>query len=54
VVGEPDTQNQIHVEMWSLVDPNVECIQVLEAFEADISLGSYSSGLYTVFVNGES
>jgi hypothetical protein len=53
VVGEPNAQNQIPVEMYSLVDPNVECIQMLEAFEADISLGSYSSGSYTVFVNGE-
>jgi hypothetical protein len=26
---------------------------MLEAFEADISLGSYSSGSYTVLVNGE-
>jgi hypothetical protein len=53
VVGDPDTQDQIHVEMYSLVDPDIECIQVLEAFEADIPLGSYSSGAYTIFVNGE-
>jgi hypothetical protein len=53
VVSEPNAQNQIPVEMYSLVDPNVECIQMLEAFEADISLGSYSSGSYTVLVNGE-
>src|SRR5919108_409153 len=34
VVNEPDEQNQIHVEIYSLVDPNTVCIQVLEPFEA--------------------
>lgn len=53
VVNEPDDQNQIHVEMYSLVDPAMNCIQVLEPFEASIPLGSFSSGSYIVFVNGE-
>lgn len=53
VVDEPDAENQIHVQIYSLVDPNVVCVQVLEPFEANISLGSYVSGTYTVFVNGE-
>jgi hypothetical protein len=53
VVDEPDEQNQIHVEMYSLVDPAITCAQVLEPFEASISLGSFESGSYTVFVNGE-
>ena len=52
VVAEPDAQSQIHVELYSLVDPTVNCIQVLEPFDASIPLGSFSSGAYIVFVNG--
>lgn len=54
VVHEPNDQNEIHVEIYSVVDPNTTCIQVLEAFEASIPLGSnLEAGSYTVFVNGE-
>ena len=56
-VSEPDDQNIIAVEAYSLVDPNEICIQVLESFEENIPLGSFSSGsqiTYTVFVNGQS
>lgn len=53
VVHEPDEQNRIEVEVFSLTEPDVVCIQVLESFEADISLGPYPDGSYTVWVNGE-
>jgi len=54
VVNEPDEQKQIQVEIYSLVDPNTVCMQVLEAFEASIPVGSnLEGGSYTVFVNGE-
>jgi inhibitor of cysteine peptidase len=52
-VSEPDDQNRIQVEVYSLVDPAVMCAQVLEEFDTRISLGSYPSGDYTVWVNGE-
>ena len=52
VIEEPDDQNQIQVQIYSLVDPNTVCIQVLEPFEASIPLGSYASGSYALFVNG--
>jgi hypothetical protein len=29
------------------------CIQVLQAFESSINLGTYPDGTYTVWVNGE-
>ena len=35
------------------MEPDTVCIQVLEPFEAGILLGSYASGSYSVFVNGE-
>lgn len=53
VVDAPDEQNRFQVQVYSLVDPNISCIQMLESFEASISLGSYASGTYIVFVNGE-
>lgn len=52
-VGEPDAQNQIQVQVYSVVDPNLMCIQVLEPFEENIPLGSLPTGQYTVLVNGE-
>jgi hypothetical protein len=52
VVYEPDEQNQIHVQIFSWVDPDIVCAQVLQALDASIPLGSYASGSYRVFVNG--
>jgi inhibitor of cysteine peptidase len=52
-VSEPDSQNNIHVELWSLSEPDVVCVQVVQAFETSIPLGSYPEGDYTVHVNGE-
>jgi hypothetical protein len=52
-VHEPDAQNRIEVEVFSLSEPDVVCIQVLQAFESSISLGPYPDGSYTVWVNGE-
>jgi len=52
-ISEPDTQNQINVELYSLVDPNVACTQVLEPFQTGITLGTLPQGSYTVLLNGE-
>jgi hypothetical protein len=52
-VSEPDKDNHIYIELFSLTDPNMACIQVLERFETSIPLGDYSGGSYTVFLNGE-
>jgi len=52
-VSEPDIQNIIAVEAYSLVDPDQNCIQVLESFDENIPLGSYPDGSYTVTLNGE-
>jgi inhibitor of cysteine peptidase len=53
VANPPDDQNRIQVEVYSVVDPEQMCIQVLEAFEANIGLGSFPTGHYTVLVNGK-
>jgi hypothetical protein len=53
VVAEPDEQNRIQVEAYSLVDPDMICIQVLEPFEVSIPLGEFEPGDYTVWLAGE-
>jgi hypothetical protein len=52
-VNEPDENNRIDVEAYSVVDPDMICIQVLEPLQASIDLGTYPSGHYSVWVNGE-
>lgn len=52
-VSEPEAQNRIQVDLYSLSDPEVVCIQVLEPFTTNISLGSFQDGNYTVWLNGE-
>jgi hypothetical protein len=52
VVTPPDNSDTINIEVYSLVDPNTACITKVESFTASIPLGSYSSGVYTVMVNG--
>lgn len=52
-VADPNEQYQIHVDVYSLVDPDVKCQNVFQQFEAAILLGVYSVGRYTVWVNNE-
>ncbi len=49
----PDAQNRIQVSAYSVVDPGQACTQVLQPFQAQIPLGSFPAGSYTVWVNGE-
>jgi hypothetical protein len=53
VANPPDEQNRIQVEVYSVINPAETCIQVLEPLDANIGLGSFPSGHYTVWVNGE-
>ena len=53
VYNEPDTENKIALEVYSVVDPGVMCAEVIQPFEQNISLGSFPAGHYTVWVNGE-
>lgn len=52
VVG-PDARGRIEVTLFSQADPSMACIQVLEPFEVSIPLGSYATGSFTVWLNGE-
>ena len=51
VVHPPDAGNKIIVEAYSVIDPDVVCMQVIEEFAANIQLGSFPQGHYTLWVN---
>jgi hypothetical protein len=53
VARPPDEKNQIKVEAYSVSDPAEICAQALEPFEARVGFGSFPSGHYSVWVNGE-
>jgi len=52
VVAPADAQNTINIEVYSLVPPGILSLTTVQPFSADIPLGSYTAGLYTVKVNG--
>jgi hypothetical protein len=51
-ISPPDAENVIAVAVYSLVDPNMICIQVLQSFTENINLGSFPPGKYTVQIDG--
>lgn len=51
-VNTPDQDNKIMVEVYSVVDPDEVCIQVLVPFEEWVGLGTFATGHYSVWVNG--
>lgn len=50
---EPDAQNRIMLEVYSLADPQAVCVQMLQPFEQSVYLGSFPAGHYTVWINGK-
>jgi hypothetical protein len=52
-ISEPDEAMNIKVDVFSVVDPAMMCIQVLKPFSTNLELGSFPTGHYTVTVNGE-
>lgn len=53
VVSDPDADNKINIEVYTLVDPNIMCTQVLKPFTESIELGTFPSGHYSVWINGQ-
>ncbi len=53
VLTPADTQNKINLEVYSVYDAKAVCTTVIQPFEVNYPLGSFSSGKYTVYVNGE-
>lgn len=52
-INEPDSQNKIDIEAYSVLDSDRACIQVLEPFEEHIDMGTFLTGHYTAWLNGE-
>jgi hypothetical protein len=52
-LSDPDAENRIAVEVYSLVDPQEVCVQMLEPFQATVPLGSFPAGHYIVEINGK-
>ena len=52
-VNPPDSENKILVDVYSLTAPDAICIEVLQPFSQNIPLGSFPSGHYTIWINGE-
>lgn len=52
-IAPPDAHNQVKVRVYSVVDPNRMCVQVLAPFEQEVSLHLAASGGYTVLVNDQ-
>ncbi len=53
VMNPPDEKNRIDLELYSLVDPDMMCVQMLQFFEERINLGSFPSGNYEIYLNGD-
>ena len=52
-IAPPDAENKIQIAVYSVVDRNEACAQVLGPVEESIDLGTFPPGHYSVWVNGE-
>lgn len=50
---QPDSEGRINVRIFSLLDAQAECTQMLQPFEQTINLGMFPPGSYTILINGE-
>lgn len=49
--GQPDAQNRVLVEVYTVVDPAMLCTQVLSPFREEVNLGTFAPGMYTLVIN---
>lgn len=52
-IAPPDAENKILVNVYSVVNPDLACTQVVKSFQEQIDLGTFPSGHYAVWVNSE-
>lgn len=50
-IAPPDENFNVFIEVYSLVNPGVQCDSVFQQFETSILLGTYSPGRYYVWIN---
>jgi hypothetical protein len=53
--GQPDAQNRININAYAVAEKDKPCALMALAtpLQADLNLGSYSKGHYSVWLNGE-
>jgi len=51
-IGPTSTTRSINISVYSLFKAGSACAAVLQPFSVTVPLGSFSSGTYSVFVNG--
>ena len=54
-VSPPDLDNKINVDVYTVVEPDAVCIQIMQPFEESVSIPmiGQEDGKYSVWVNGE-
>ncbi len=52
MAAPPDDQNRIEITVYSVVNQDRICAQVLSPFEINLPLGSFLPGKYEILVNG--
>jgi inhibitor of cysteine peptidase len=52
-VSQPDSENKIMVDVYSVTRVDKVCAQVLQPFEENFPLGSFPAGKYSLWVNGQ-
>lgn len=52
VVNPANAENEIRLEVYTVVNPQVICTQVVKPFQQTVELGTFPAGHYTVWVNG--
>jgi hypothetical protein len=53
VVSVPDADKNIRIDLYSVMNPDAMCAEVLQPFEITLPLGSFPPGHYQVWVNNE-
>jgi len=52
-IEEPDNEDQIQIEVYSLSEPGEICIQIIEEFDTTIPLEIFDPDINKLWVNGE-
>lgn len=52
VVGSATASGSINIQVYSLFKAGTACVTVIQPFSATVSLGSFTTGQYSVTVNG--
>jgi hypothetical protein len=50
-ISTPDENFRVFIEVYSLINTDINCDNVFQQFEANILMGKYSTGRYTIWIN---